>query len=119
MKALFLFFSFLGIQETLDDLASFPSSREMISQLGFEPPTSPFDSGISPLSTDSGEIISDHPMEASRSCPQGFSMHVASCHNLPNKHGKFLRSTTKEKEAKCCNNDDGGRDNGIALKLFT
>ena len=37
------FFFFLGIHEALDHLASFPSSRETISQPGIEPPTTPLD----------------------------------------------------------------------------
>ena len=46
---LFLSFNF-GTQEALDHLATFPSSREMISQLGIEPPATPFGLRTSPLS---------------------------------------------------------------------
>jgi hypothetical protein len=43
----------VGRQEALDHLASFPSSREMISQPGIGPPTTPFSFGTFPLSSGS------------------------------------------------------------------
>ncbi len=51
----FLFFSFLffGTQEALDHLASFPSSRETVSQPWIEPQATPFSLGTIPLSSGS------------------------------------------------------------------
>jgi hypothetical protein len=46
----FFFFFVFGTHDALDHLASFLSRRETISQPGFEPPTTPFTLGTSPLS---------------------------------------------------------------------
>ena len=48
-KTFSFFFGGRGVQETLGDLAGFMSSRETISQLGVEPPST-FGLGTSPLS---------------------------------------------------------------------
>ena len=53
-KSFFFFLLFFfETHKTLDQLTSFPSSRKTISRPGFEPPTSPFGLGTSPLSTGS------------------------------------------------------------------
>lgn len=46
-----LFLCPFGTEEALDHLASFLSSREMISRLGIEPPSTPFGLSTFPLSS--------------------------------------------------------------------